>query len=96
MGITEKDSIRHVELAVETPGGTWPTEGFFEAPAWQHVGRQLEHATHELQIGDTSGWIATAAGKELNIRESFMKNRLAGRVIIRYGPRSTMKSRGGQ
>ncbi len=89
------DPIRHVELAIETPGGTWPTEGFFMAPAWQHVERQLKHATRELQIGDTSGWEATVEGRTLNVRESFMKNRLEGRVVIRYGPGSSGKHRDG-
>ncbi len=92
---SENDPIRHVEVAIETPGGTWPTEGFFVAPAWQHVERQLKHATHELQIDDTSGWEATAGGKRLNIRESFSRNRLEGRVVIRYGPGSRRKRRGG-
>jgi len=94
MGTAGRDSIRHVELAVETPGGTWPTEGFFEAPAWQHVERQLEHAARELQIVDTSGWEATAGGRKLDIRASFKENRLEGRVIIRYGPGSEMKPQG--
>jgi len=94
-GASENDPIRHVELAIETPSGTWPTEGFFMAPAWQHVERQLKHATRELQIGDTSGWEATAGGRILNVRESFRKNQLEGRVVIRYGPGSTGKRRDG-
>ncbi|MBP1599512.1 MAG: hypothetical protein H6Q05_4889, partial [Acidobacteria bacterium] len=61
--------------------------------AWQHVERQLRHATRELQIDDTSGWEATAGGKKLNVRESFRKNRLEGRVVIRYGPGSKKKRR---
>ncbi len=88
-----RDPIRHVELAVETPGGTWPTEGFFEAPAWQHVERQLKHATRELQIADTSGWESRAEGRKLDVRASFRKNRLEGRVVIRYGPGSSVKPR---
>ncbi len=94
-GASGNDPIRHVEVAIETPGGTWPTEGFFIAPAWQHVERQLKHATHELQIDDTSGWEATAGGRRLKIRESFMRNQLEGRVVIRYGPRSGRKRRDG-
>jgi hypothetical protein len=90
------DQIRHVELAIETPGGTWPTEGFFMAPAWQQIEHQLKHATRELQIGDTAGWKATVEGRTLNVRESFIKNRLEGRVVIRYGPGSGRKRRGGQ
>ena len=92
-GASEDDPICHVEVAIETPSGTWPTEGFFSAPAWQHVERQLRHATRELQIDDTSGWEATAGGKKLDVRESFRKNRLEGRVVIRYGPGSKRKRR---
>jgi hypothetical protein len=95
-GASEHDPIRHVEVAIETPSGTWPTEGFFIAPAWQHVERQLKHATRELNIDDTSGWEATTGGKKLNVRESFRRNRLEGRVVIRYGPGSRRKGRGGQ
>jgi hypothetical protein len=90
----QKDPTRHVELAVETPSGTWPTEGFFEAPAWQHVEHQLKHAVLELQIDDTSGWEATVAGRKLDIRASFKENRLEGRVVIRYGPGPAMNAAG--
>ncbi len=80
------DPLRHVEVAVRTPDGSWPTEGFFYAPARQQVIRQLKHAVQELQINDTSGWEATAGGRKLDVQASFIENGLNGRVVIRYGP----------
>jgi hypothetical protein len=87
------DSTRHVEVAVNTPNGSWPTEGFFYAPARQHVARQLRHAVLELGISDTSGWEASADGRRLDVQASFIENHLSGRVVIRYGPATEPHSR---
>jgi hypothetical protein len=76
---------------VATPKGTWPTEGFIVAPATQTVGRQLQRAVQELQIEDTSGWIAKADRKMVRVDQSFEQNRLRGRVVIRYAPARARK-----
>ncbi len=86
------DPVRHVEVAVSTPNGSWPTEGFFYAPARQEIAQQLKHAVRELQINDTSGWEASADGRKLDVHASFMANRLKGRVVITYGPAEKQRS----
>ncbi len=86
------DPVRHVEVAVSTPNGSWPTEGYFYAPAHQQVAQQLKHAVRELQINDTSGWEASADGRKLDVHASFMTNRLKGRVVITYGPVDKQRS----
>ncbi len=88
-----EDPIEHVEVAIATPRGTWPTEGFFIAPAEQKVGWQLQHAARELHIDSTSGWIAKAGGREVDADASFEQNRLRGRVVIRYAPKKANRRR---
>lgn len=81
------DLLQHVKLAVRTPGRTWPTEGFILVPATQGVREQLTRAVEALGIGaDTNGWIASSAGRNVDIQATLMENGLTGEVIIRYGP----------
>jgi len=90
------DAVRHVEIAVETPRGTWPTEGFFLAPARQSIARQLKRAASDLQLQDTEHWEAVIEGKTLDVGASFIANRLKGRVVIRYGPAVNQSREGGK
>lgn len=89
------DPVRHVEIAVETPHGTWPTEGFFLAPARQSIARQLKRAAGDLHLRDTERWQAIVEGKALDVGASFIANRLKGRVVIRYGPAVDQVREGG-
>jgi len=81
------DLLKHVKVAICTPRGTWPTEGFVEVPAQRDVREQLSHAVEVLGIeDDTNGWEASSEGLYVDTRTSFVKNGLSGQVIIRYGP----------
>ena len=81
------DLLQHLKLAIRTPSGTWPTEGFMEVPARRDVREQLTRAVKALGIeGDTNGWEASFEGKNVDARTTLMENGLAGEVIIRYGP----------
>ncbi len=94
--IFREDLLQHVKLAVRTPGRTWPTEGFILVPASQSVHEQLTRAVEALGIGaDTSGWIASSEGRNLDIQATLEENGLAGEVIIRYGPSGNAVHYGG-
>ena len=81
------DLLQHVKLAIRTPSGTWPTEGFVEVPARMDVREQLTRAVEALGIeADTNGWEASSEGRTIDTRTTFMENGFAGEVIIRYGP----------
>jgi hypothetical protein len=81
------DLLQHVKLAIRTPGGTWPTEGFMEVPARQNVRDQLTRAAEALGIvADTNGWEASSDGRTVDARTTFVENGFAGEVIILYGP----------
>jgi hypothetical protein len=81
-----RESIEHIEVAVRTPGGTWPTEGFFVVPAAQKIDLQLEHAKKSLNLTNKENWIAKADGVLLDTSGSYRENGLSGRIIIEYGP----------
>ena len=59
-----EEGMEHVHVAVQTPRGTWPTEGFFEVPAEQNVEMQLQHALASLNIEDSTNWVAVAEGRQ--------------------------------
>jgi hypothetical protein len=81
------DLLQHVELAIRTPSGTWPTEGFMEVPAQRDVREELIRAVEALGIqADTNRWEASSEGRSIDARATFIENGLAGEVIIRYGP----------
>jgi hypothetical protein len=81
-----KESIEHIEVAVRTQGGTWPTEGFFLVPVAQKIILQLEHAKKSLNIRNKGNWVAKAGGDLLDTSGSYRENGLSGRVFIDYGP----------
>jgi len=85
--VSDDDPIQHVQLAIRTPRGTWPTEGFMEVPAGSGVREQLTRAVEALGMkDDANGWEASSEGRSIDVRTTLMENRLAGEVIIRYGP----------
>lgn len=77
----------HIFVAVITTAGTFPGHGFDEVPQNQPLKVELAHAAKELGITNTTGWIATVGGRELNVVQSYAENQLAGTVEINWGPR---------
>ena len=78
---------QHIHVTVITTAGVWPAEGFESIPVHQKVRQILLRAADHLKITDTSGWVAVADGKELNIEATYLENGLHGCVSIDYGPR---------
>jgi hypothetical protein len=87
--LDSRESLEHVEVAIHTPKGTWPTEGFILVPAAQRLGLQLQHAAASLNLTDADSWVATADGRELDPAASYHANGLTKRVFIRYQPPET-------
>ncbi len=79
----------HLLVAIVTTAGSFPAEGFDEVPDNQPIKVELESAAKQLKITNTSAWIATVGGRELNVDQSYAANQLAGKVDINYGPRET-------
>lgn len=82
-----KAKPQHIDVAVVTTSGTWPETGFDSVPIHQPAKVQLQHAVKKLEITDTTNWVATVGGRELNIEQSYLQNNLSGEVEIDYGPR---------
>ncbi len=78
---------QHVEVGVVTTSGTWPTSGTETVPSHQKVRVQLDKAAHHLHIADTTNWIATVSGREIDIEKSYIENGLSGSFVIDFGPR---------
>jgi hypothetical protein len=90
IGVAEEKhmSEQHLQAAVVTTSGRWPTSGFEAVNDHQKVRQILEEATRQLQLAGTQDWIATVGAKVLNPDDSFLANGFTtGNVVIDFGPR---------
>lgn len=76
----------HVEVAVVTTSGRYPTQGTNRVAAHQPLSVELAKAVKELKIVDTTGWVARVNGQAIDPNKSYFENHLTGTVIIDYGP----------
>lgn len=82
------DDTHHVQVAVLTTSGRWPTDGFDRQPSNQKVRVTLDRAAKELNITNTTGWVAIVLEREIDPERSFADNILSGEVSIDFGPRA--------
>lgn len=82
-----------IGVSVGTTSGFYPKEGYQRVPIHQKVKVILAHAGQELNITDTSWWIAvvkdlkTNTDREINIDASYLENGLESQIEIDFGPR---------
>jgi len=82
-----KPDDNHIEVAVVTTSGRWPTTGFDRVATHQPVKVELADAAKHLALVSTSNWVARVGTKELKIEASYLDNGLATQAEIDYGPR---------
>ncbi len=81
---------RHVApvlVSVYTTSGAYPRHGHEKVKPTEIVADFLREAAKALHLTDTSGWVATVDGREIDASRSFADNHLAGMVKIHWGPR---------
>lgn len=77
----------HLEVSVITTSGVFPRHGEQHVQPAETVDDVLRKAAHALHLTDTSGWVVTSDGREINPAVSFAQNGLAGTVELHWGPR---------
>jgi hypothetical protein len=75
-----------VNVVVITTSGHYPATGSDSVSANQPVKNELKKAAKELNIVDTTNWVATVNGTEIDPDKSYAENNLSGTVSIDYGP----------
>ena len=80
-------AVRTVEVQVVTTSGVYPVHGTDKEPINHPVMKALEKAQKELDIADTTNWIATVGGTEIDPAKTYAENHLSGQVKIDWGPR---------
>jgi hypothetical protein len=80
---SERDKL---QVVVITSAGAYPGQGEDTIPANQKVEVQLKKVARELKIQDTSGWIASVAGRQIDPGKSWADNDLKGHVSVDWGP----------
>jgi len=78
---------KHVEVAVVTTSGTYPTHGLESEPAQDRVQLVLDKAASALHLTGTSNWIAKVKGREIDANRTYVENDLQGKVDVDWGPR---------
>jgi len=76
-----------MEVTVFTTSGTFPEEGVLRVPPVTVVKQVLARAAAKLGLTDTTDWIVTVGGRDINPDRSFTQNGLTGRVELEWGPR---------
>lgn len=76
-----------VEVTVFTTSGTFPEEGALRVPPVTVVKQVLARAAAKLGLTDTTDWVVTVGGRDINPDRSFTQNGLAGTVELEWGPR---------
>jgi hypothetical protein len=77
----------HIEVSVFTTSGVFPRHGHEDVRPTEIVDDVLRKAAHALHLTDTSGWVVTSDGREIDAAASFAQNGLAGTVELHWGPR---------
>lgn len=83
----KEEKKNQVSVVVITTSGTWPMEGFETVPDHQKIKNQLEKATRELHLTDTTNWIAKINGQEIDVEKNYIELGLNGEISIDFGPR---------
>lgn len=76
-----------VEVRVVTTAGSFPKEGYEQAPVNQPIKIVLKEAEKVLKLAGTDAWVALTGETELNVSKSYVEHSLTGKVVIDYGPR---------
>jgi len=76
-----------IEVLVYTTSGSYPHHGFVAVPVTDKVSLILADAKEALHLTDTSTWVATVAGNEIDPNRTFEQDGLKGQVTIQWGPR---------
>ena len=81
----EHKEDQFIEVVICTSSGFYPEEGAENMPVHQKLKVQLEKAGRALGITDTSAFVATVDGRQLNFESSYVELGLTGHVEIDWG-----------
>ena len=74
-----------VAVAVITPVGIFPDdEDFRRIPKTEVISEVLAEAAKELKLTNTSDWVASVEGREIDVHRTFREEHLAGIVEIEW------------
>jgi len=76
----------NVDVQVVTTSGNYPADGTERLASNQPVQTILKKAAKELKIVDTTNWVATINGTQIDSTKSCADLGLSGTVSIDYGP----------
>ena len=71
-----------ITVSVHTTGGVFPSEGVLRMDADTKVVDVLRKAAKKLRLPDTTGWVVSADGRDIDVERSFAQNGLAGDIVI--------------
>ena len=76
-----------VLVTVMTLSGVFPAEGALRVDSAEVIMSVLEKAAKKLELADTSGWVVSIGGKDVNATMTFAQAGLSGVVELDWMPR---------
>lgn len=77
---------KELEASVITMSGAYPKKGKKKVKTADLVSEFLADAQKHLHLTDTTGWIATVDGREINPTQTFAQNGLHDTAVLQWGP----------
>ena len=75
-----------VAVTILTTSGTYPAEGAVRVPSTTMVAQVLSRAASKLELTETSTWISTVGGRDIDRNLTFQQLNLSGDVKVDWGP----------
>ena len=76
-----------VLVTVMTLSGVFPAEGALRVDSTEVIMSVLDKTAKKLELADTSGWVVSVDGKDINATVTFAQAGLSGAVELDWMPR---------
>lgn len=76
-----------IQVQIMTTSGSYPANVYERVPVHQQVKVELAEAARKLELTDTTGWVLSVVGREIDTEKSWLENGLHGNVQLDWGPR---------
>ena len=79
---------KFVEVRVVTTAALFPPQGYERVPAKQKLKPMLNRASAALGLTDTTGYIVTVDGAEVDPEQTYEALGVIGQADLRWGPKA--------
>lgn len=82
--VTRRRRPDKITVSVHTTAGVFPAEGVLRVDADTKVADVLRRAAKKLKLSETTGWVVSADGRDIDVERSFGQIGLTGDIVITW------------